>query len=167
MHTPPWLLRILISYLSNRSMFLTYRGAQSKQKLLPGGGPQGASLGGIIFMLKYNGAFLRPPIPRGVMGPVKQSKAKKVKFVDDGSLAVSINLKNCLKVDQSDRPQPLAFRERTNQILPAENNLLQFYLSDTEKYLTENRMKINKSKTQIMVFNKSRKWDFPPEIFFQ
>ena len=36
MHTPAWLLRILISYLSNRSMFITYNGAQSSQKLLPG-----------------------------------------------------------------------------------------------------------------------------------
>ena len=31
-----------------------YMGAQSAKKLLPGGGPQGASLGGLIFMIKYN-----------------------------------------------------------------------------------------------------------------
>ena len=64
MHTPAWLLRIIFSYLSGRSMFLSYKGAQSKQKLLPGGGPQGAFLGGIIFMLKFNGAFLRHPYQR-------------------------------------------------------------------------------------------------------
>ena len=122
MHTPAWLLRIIISYLSNRSMFLTYKGAQSTEKLLPGGGPQGAFLGGIIFMLKYNGAFLRPPIPRGLMGPVSHSKAKKVKYVDDGSVAVSINLKNCLRVNQSERATPLTFKQRTNHILPPENN---------------------------------------------
>ena len=97
MHTQAWLLRILISYLSNRSMYLTYDSAQSSQKLLHGGGPQGAYLGGILFMLKYNGAFLRPPIPRNIGGPIAQSVAEKVKFVDDGSIAVSINLKNCLE----------------------------------------------------------------------
>ena len=32
MHTPPWLLRIVISYLSNRSMYLTYNGAKSSRK---------------------------------------------------------------------------------------------------------------------------------------
>ena len=63
MHTPPWLLNILISYLSNRTMIMSYNGEKSEPKILPGGGPQGAFLGGLIFMIKYNGAFLRPPIP--------------------------------------------------------------------------------------------------------
>ena len=35
---------------------------QSTKKLLPGGGPQGAFFGEMIFMLKFCGAFLRPPI---------------------------------------------------------------------------------------------------------
>ena len=76
MHTPPWLLRIIFSYLSDRFMAISYKGAQSSIKMLPGGGPQGALLGGIIFMLKYNGTFLRPPIAKGITGPVAQSKAK-------------------------------------------------------------------------------------------
>lgn len=42
MHTPAWLLKILMSYLSDRSMYLTYNGSQSSLKILPGGGPQGA-----------------------------------------------------------------------------------------------------------------------------
>ena len=96
MHTPSWLLRILVSYLSNRSMILKYKDACSTEKQLPGGGPQGAHLGGIIFIVKYNGAFLRPPIPRNTLGPISKSESKSVKFVDDGSLAVSINLKTCL-----------------------------------------------------------------------
>ena len=116
MHTPAWLLRIIISYLSGRSMFLTYRGAESKQRMLPGGGTQRAYLGGIIFMLKYNGAFLRPPIPRNLIGPASESKAKKVKYVDDGTVAVSINLKRCLENDESGRLRPLTYRERTSKI---------------------------------------------------
>ena len=63
MHTPPWLLNILISYLSNRSMVMSHMTYTSKPRALPGGGPQGALLGGIIFIVKFNGAFLRPPIP--------------------------------------------------------------------------------------------------------
>ena len=92
MHTPGWLLKILMSYLSNRAMYLTYNGSRSDLKMLPGGGPQGAYLGGIIFIVKYNGAFLRPPVPRQITGPVSKSKSVKVKFVDDGSVAVSVNL---------------------------------------------------------------------------
>ena len=106
MHTPAWLLRLVISYLSDRSMYLTYHGAKSTQKMLPGGGPQGAYLGGLIFIIKYNGAFLRPPVPRQIQGPVWKSKAEKVKFVDDGTVAVSINLKACLVPDPVERSKP-------------------------------------------------------------
>ena len=166
MHTPAWLLSIVFSYLSNRSMFLTYNNSQSSQKMLPGGGPQGAYLGGLIFIIKYNGAFLRPPIPRPVRGPVLKSKAEKVKFVDDGTVAVSIDLKQCLVPDPVNRPRPVNYHERTGHVLPPENNLLQFYMEDTENFVEDNKMKINMKKTKVISFTKSRKWDFPPELKF-
>ena len=166
MHTPAWLLRIVITYLSDRSMFLTYNGEQSSQKMLPGGGPQGAYLGGLIFIIKYNGAFLRPPIPRPITGPVSKSKSKAVKFVDDGTVAVSIELKSCLVPDPEDRVRPHNYHERTGHILPGENNLLQYFISDTEDFVSKNNMVINKEKTKVISFTKSRKWDFPPELKF-
>ena len=99
-------------------------------------------------------------------GPVTQSKAKKVKFVDDGTVAVSINLKKCLEEDPVTRPRPLNYRERSGHVLPPQNNLLQYYLNDTEKFTEENKMVINSKKSNIILFNKSRKWDFPPEMSF-
>jgi hypothetical protein len=78
-------------------------------------------------------------------GPVSESNVEKVKYIDDGTVAVSINLK-CLTNDPVSRPRPLNFHERPEHILPPENNLLQFYLEG--------------------VHNKSRKWDFPPEVGF-
>jgi hypothetical protein len=166
MHTPAWLLNIVISYLSDRSMYITYNGEQSSQKMLPGGGPQGAYLGGVIFIIKYNGAFLRPPIPRGIQGPVMKSKSEKVKFVDDGTVAVSVDLKACLVPDPVLRVRPLNYHERTGHILPEENNLLQYFISDTEQFVSDNKMVINKKKTKVISFTKSRKWDFPPELHF-
>ena len=145
-------------------MILTYNGEASKRKLLPGGGPQGAHLGGLIFIVKFNGAFLRPPVPRNIGGPIRTSKAKPVKFVDDGSVAVSINLKTCLTPDTTERPKPLNYHERTCSVLPPEANLLQYYLDEAEKFTLENKMKINQNKTKIISFNKSRKLDFPPEL---
>ena len=50
--------------------------------------------------------------------------------------------------------------------MPASNNLLQYYLDDTEKFTNDNRMKINAKKTKVILFNKARKWDFPPEVSF-
>ena len=133
----------------------------------PGGGPQGAYLGGLIFIIKYNGAFLRPPVPRPIRGPVLKSKSEKVKFVDDGTVAVSIDLKQCLVHDPVDRAMPVNYHERTGHILPAENNLLQFYIEDTENFAKDNKMIINKKKTKVISFTKSRKWDFPPELKFK
>ena len=135
MHTPQWLLKIIISYLSNRSMILSYNGESSSRKILPGGGLQGANLGGIIFIVKYNGAFLRPPVPRNIIGPVTKSKAQKVKFVDDGSVAVSVDLKSSLIKDPVERQRPLNLHERTGHVLPAKDNLLQYYLEDSESLL--------------------------------
>ena len=58
MHTPGWLLKIVMSYLSTRAMIMTYKGEKSALKSLPGGGPQGAYLGGIIFIIKYGRRYL-------------------------------------------------------------------------------------------------------------
>ena len=107
---------------------------------------------------------MRPPISRNVFGPIQTSRAKAVKFVDDGSVAVSINLKTCLSADPESRPLPLNYHERTCSVLPPENNLMQYYLDDAEKFAFENKMKVNPKKTKIILFNKSRKFDFPPEL---
>ena len=64
MHVPTWLLLIIASYLTNRTMILTYNGATASPRNLPGSSPQGAFLGIFLFILKYNGASLRPKIPR-------------------------------------------------------------------------------------------------------
>ena len=73
MKVPPWLLKILISYLSGRSMILSYQGASSTRKPLPGSTPQGAFLGIFLFIIKINGASLRPTIPR-ILPPCSSSQ---------------------------------------------------------------------------------------------
>ena len=52
MDTPPWLLNILVFYLSKRPMVLQYNGNQSKRQIPQGGEPQGAYLGSPIFIVK-------------------------------------------------------------------------------------------------------------------
>ena len=79
---------------------------------------------------------------------------------------MSVDLKASLIPDPVQRTKPLNYHERTGHILPAKNNLLQYYLSDTENFVQENKMIINKQKTKVMSFTKSRKWDFPPEVHF-
>ena len=88
-----------------------------------------------------------------------------MKFIDDGTVAVSLNLKSSLVHDSAQRPKPVNYSERTCQVLPPQNNLLQHYLEDAEVFTFQNKMKINPNKTKIIKFNKSRKQDFPPELF--
>ena len=64
MKVPGWLLKILISYLTERSMVLKFRGEVSSSRSLPGSAPQGVFLGCFFFMIKFNGALLRPELPR-------------------------------------------------------------------------------------------------------
>ena len=108
---------------------------KSSRNILLGGGPQGAYLGDLIFIIKYNGAFLRPPIPRPFQGPVSKAKSKKVKFVNYGSVAVSVDLKSSLFPDPMVRPRPLNFHERTG------HNLLHYNIRDTEQFVQETECK--------------------------
>ena len=64
MHVPSWLLLILISYLTERTMILHYNGEAASPRDLPGSSPQGAWLGIFFFVVKFNAAALRPTIPR-------------------------------------------------------------------------------------------------------
>ena len=161
MHAPGWILAILCSYLSGRSMTMSYGQATSTPRRLPGSTPQGALLGGLIFIVKYNGACLRPVIPRPVLRPVPRPVLKpvlapipplSVKFVDDHSCAVRIDLKKSLVPDPLIRQRPLKYHERTEHVLPLNNNLLQLELEDLKKFTVDNLMKINESKTKIMLF---------------
>ena len=80
--------------------------------------------------------------------------------MDDASIGASINLKECLELDFSNRQKPLNFSERTGHVLPNENNLLQMYPDDFEIFANENYMIINKNKTKVMTFKKTRKIGF-------
>ena len=167
MYVPGWLLRILISYLTRRRMILRFRGAASDERLLPGSSPQGVLLGCFFFMVKFNGALLRPNIPRPFLKPVPMidSKAKSctVKYIDDASQACTINLKEDLsKFETSDRPRPLQFFEHTGLGLKEDSNQLQFDLNNLKMFTDRNLMTINQKKTQIMCINFRKSLQFPP-----
>ena len=179
MHVPNWLLLILSSYLTERSMILTYNGASSSPRSLPGSSPQGAFLGIFFFVIKYNAASLRPRIPRFIgqsccktrrgncktVDCSKHSKEMHAVYIDDLTQAVAIELKKEVNNDPQKRPFPLNFHERTKHVLPA-INVMQQNLIKLEDFTKDNLMKINEKKSKIMIFNKSKKYDFPPELSF-
>ena len=169
MHVPPWLLKILVSYLSGRSMTMCYKGVTSSVRFLPGSSPQGGFLGIFLFIIKYNGAALRQSVPR--LLPVCDKKFSKcfnkecsvhlkqthAIYVDDLAEAEAVNLKQQLVPDPVNRPLPRNYHERTHHILPPENSLLQKQLVATVEFSKINMLKINEAKSKIMVFNTSKK----------
>ena len=54
MGVPGWLLRIVISFLSDRELIVKYKNGQSGRKCLPGGSPQGTRLGMFLFLILIN-----------------------------------------------------------------------------------------------------------------
>ena len=57
MKVPPWILLILVSYLTGRSMVMNYNGSCSSFKVMNSGSPQGAFLGIFLFIVKFNELF--------------------------------------------------------------------------------------------------------------
>ena len=167
MKVPAWLLKILISYLTHRTMVVKFKGATSSIRSLPGSSPQGVFLGCFFFMIKFNGALLRPDIPRPFPIPVPiiqdQSSSCTVKYIDDASQARAINLKKALlRIDLRDRPRPLEFHEQTGYVLDPKSNDLQRDLDELEDFTKKNLMVINAKKTQVMCFNPRTSLQFPP-----
>ena len=130
MKCPAWLLRIVISFLTNRELLLNYDGKIAKTRRLPGGAPAGSLLGGILFIVKFNGVILRPNIPRPLA--LKPSSHHHEKYMDDASTAVIVRLKNDLISDPVLREKPLNYSERTQQILPKDKKMLQHFPEDIE-----------------------------------
>ena len=74
MGVPSWLLKIDISFLTNRTMIVRYKGQKSSIKKLPGGGPRGALLGLLLFLVLVNDAGFEN---RKQTGMVRQLHVRK------------------------------------------------------------------------------------------
>ena len=117
---------------------MRYKGASSSRRFLPGSTPQGALLGILLFIIKFNGALLRPSIP--------WPSSLSLKYIDDLSLLTAINLKRNLIPDPCERPRPFNFSERTQQVLLAEENPMQELLDSLQNFTAVNLMKIKEKK---------------------
>ena len=182
LNIPTCALRLIVSYLSNRTLCIRYHGAVSCDRAMPGGGPQGTLLIVLLFILQVNlaGAPCTTPatLPRGVQGPepnpietapikpcMNLETTENKKFVDDLTLLEVVNLRENL-VHKEVTTRPLNFHERHGLRLPPERTIMQHKLKDLLNFTNDNQMKINSKKTKIIPFNFSKSMDFIPEISF-
>ena len=171
MGVPGWLLNIVVGFLQERVLILSYRGAQSDSKEMPGGGPQGTVLGMFLFIILINDVGFKkedrelgPNITRAANAR-KLIKNMHAKYVDDLTVAEAINLRNVLNVENEDGlVRPLNFHQRTEQKLSDNSSQVEHQLDEIHQYAVTNDMKINQQKTKIMLFNTSTTNDFQPDM---
>ena len=186
LNIPTCALKLIISYLSNRSMVTTFNGVVSSCQQLCGGGPQGSLLIVLLFCLQVNKAGEpcprvddNPAQPLEYFGPQLQPSfsdekkpchsegltTKKI-YIDDLSILESIDLRKLLIPIGVDIIGPQNYHERCGLFLPVHNSILQHKLEDMQQFTNQNLMMINKKKTVIMPFNFSRNYDFIPRLNF-
>ena len=114
----------------------------SSQRNLPGGGPQGSSVGGLEYESQSNNNtdFLTPD--------------DKFKFVDDLSLLEIINLVAVGLSSSYNFTQHEASDIWVDQLyLPGQNVLSQSYMDRICGWTESKKMLLNKEKSKIMIFN--------------
>ena len=150
---------------------MKYKGHFSGRKALPGGGPQGTRLGLFLFLILVNAAGF-PHLEKYLGRKVTQHMTKRrpipnihMKYVDDISLAQSLNMKECVVTNPDPNPVlPLQYHDRTGHVLPTSHCALQEQLNTLADYCNTYNMVINTGKTKIMIFNPSRKYDGTPKL---
>ena len=100
--------------------------------------------------------MLRPSVPRPEPDPQEETASKHMKYVDEATLTVSVDLKNLFKIEIINRPKPLNFNEKSELYLPIEHNLLQKQMQQFEDFTLTNKMKINQGKSKLILFNFSQ-----------
>ena len=162
---PGWLLKILLSYLTDRNMILRYKGVNSSRYFMPGGSPQGTLLGVLLYLVYVSDIGMNLPpleqistntydiqsIPYPPPLPTSESECR-LKYVDDLTLGECVNLQHQLQHDGTDYH------------LPPEKSLLQKRLNDLSLAAKTHDMKLNLSKTKVLSFNFSKKYKFHPTL---
>ena len=146
------IIPVLISYFQDRKMKVKWRNQLSSVRNLPGGGPQGCNLGLIEYDCQTNDNtdFLL--------------EDDKYKFVDDLSVLEVINLIT-IGVTSYNFREHVASDIGTEQLyIPSENLKSQSYMDNICKWTDVNKIKLNENKSKLMVFNRTRNFQFSTRI---
>ena len=98
---------------------------------------------------------------------ISELNAIHLKYVDDLSLAESIDMTSLVHVPSHSRQQPDTYRARTGHVLDIQHSRVYQELINTQKYAQDNHMKLNLGKTKLMLFNTCKSRDFSPELIIE
>ena len=110
----------MISYFQERTVIVKWNGVKSKEKNVPGGGPQGAYLGNLEYLAQSKNSA----------NCVK--KDSRFKFVDDLTALEKINLLLVGMASHNMKHQVPNNIHMSNQIIPSEHLKSQIYLNQIQ-----------------------------------
>ena len=144
----PSIIPILISFFQNRQMKVKWKGLLSRVRALPGGGPQGGTLGIEEYLSQSNGNtdFLEDD--------------EKYKFIDDLSILEILNLISIALSTYNFQNHVASDIGTENKYLSPHSSKSQGYLDQIAEWTTKQEMKLNCEKTKYMIFNPSKKYQF-------
>jgi hypothetical protein len=157
-------------------MILRYKGVQSSRHFMPGGSPQGALLGVLLYLVyvsdigmdlpnippTVNGIIDLPSVPFPPPAAVSDLEAR-LKFVDDLSLAECVRLDTQL-CPSNDHAGPRVYHDRNGLLLPPDQSVLQQRLDEMTTSVHLHDMRLNLAKSKVIPFNVTRKFDFIPSF---
>ena len=151
----PALIPILMSFFENRRMSVKWRDVISVTKRLKGGGPQGSTKGVLSYMSQSNNNTDCVP------------EDDRYKYFDDATVLEVVNLLNVgLSSYRVKESVPSNIPEH-NQFIDSRNLKSQKYLKKISEWTDQNLMALNVKKTQSMVFNFSKKYQFTTDILLK
>ena len=151
----PSLIPILLSFFQERSMKVKWNGSLSSSRKLPGGGPQGGTLGIIEYKSQSNDNtdFL--------------DEKSKYKYIDDLSILDKINL--ILRGISSYNPKQQVPSDIATgkKFLHSKDFKTQEYLTKITEWTNSKQMKLNGKKSNYMIFNFTRSYQFNTRLYLE
>ena len=149
------LVPILINYFQDRKMVVKWHGELSSERNLPGGGPQGATMGILEYISQTTGNvnFV--------------SEDERYKFIDDLSILECINLVSAGICSYNFNNHVASDIGIDQHFLDSSNIKSQEYIDRISKWTIDNKMKLNENKTKILIVNFTHNFQFTTRIFIQ
>ena len=151
----PTLIPILISYFQQRKMIVKWHGLSSSVRDLPGGGPQGCTFG--LLEYKSNSNNNADCVPKDM----------RFKFVDDLSTLEKLNLILAGLSSYNFRNHVASDIGIEQKFPPSQNFQSQDYLTSIEDWTEQNKMKLNVKKSQVMIFNFTKEFQFSTRLYME
>ena len=149
------LIPVLVNYFQDRKMKVKWHGVFSSVREMPGGGPQGCHMGQLEYSSQSNdsGDCVSPD--------------DRYKFVDDMSLLNIINLITCGIATYNFKNHVASDIAIGANYLPPQNCQSQNYLDSVQDWTDRKKMRLNKEKTKVIIFNYTLNYQFSTRLYVE